>query len=233
MVAISIRNIIFITSLALIISCKKDFYSPVPQKPDGINEPTRTDMIKAPISSTYDDKNILEIPSIVEMNEEQRTYLMDIVSSVRSVIDGSSTLESEEAKILGDGEFFWPKDPNEPVMRSKSYPLKNFRTRGIALKLSREDRSKPWDKAGISVTPRNFPIGVFSMNLPERFFHDYVLVNSHQEERPNDRIKNPLIFIFSDKNDQRIFMKLEVRNDVSSLADAYPRSFHLLWIERK
>lgn len=190
-------------------------------------------MTQTPLNNKYDDKEILEIPAIVDMNEEERSYLITLVSSVRSVIDESSRLEIEESRILGEGNFFWPKDPQAPVMRSKFYHEKNFRMRGIQINMSRKDSSKTWNKVWISATPRNFPIGVFSMNLPEQFFDDYVLVRSEQENRPEYRIKDPLIFVFALKGDKKISMKLEARSDVASVDDAYPKSFHLLSLERE
>ncbi|WP_137172677.1 hypothetical protein [Massilia sp. HP4] len=185
------------------------------------------------IPNKYDDKNILEIPSIVEMNDDQRSYLIKLLSSIRSVIDTSSTLEIEESKILGEGDFFWPKDPQKPVMRSKFYSAENFQIRGTRLQISREDISQTWNKAGISVTPQNFPIGVFSMNLPEQFYNDYVLVHSEQENRPEHGIKDPIVFVFAHRTDKKFFMKLEARRDVANVADAFPKSFHALWFERK
>lgn len=190
-------------------------------------------MTQKPIISKYDDKDVLEIPSIVDMSEEERSYLMKLVSSVRSVIDTNSKLEIEESEILGEGNFFWPKDPQAPVMRSKFYHEKNFRMRGIQINMSREDSSGTWNKAWISVTPRNFPIGVFSMNIPEQFFEDYILVRSEQEKRPEYRIEDPIIFVFALKSDRRVSMRLEARSDVANIADAYPKSFHLLLFERK
>lgn len=83
-------------------------------------------MTQKPIINKYIDKDILELPSIVELNDEEKSYLMGLVSSVHRVIDASSSLEIEESEILGEGNFFWPKDPQAPVMRSKFLSRKKF-----------------------------------------------------------------------------------------------------------
>ena len=227
------RYLPLLAVIPFLMSCKEDSSSPAGQKLAEIDQIPRTDMAQTPIPNKYDDKGILEIPSIVEMNDEQRLYLIKLLSSIRSVIDTSSTLEIEESRILGEGSFFWPKDPQKPVMLLKFYSGENFQIRGTRLQISREDTSQIWNRAGISVAPPNFPIGVFSMNLPEQFFEDYILVNSKQENRPEYPIKEPIVFFFSLKNNNKIFMKLEARSDVANVADAYPKSFHALWFERK
>ncbi|MGF6182127.1 hypothetical protein ABIB42_003157 [Massilia sp. UYP32] len=230
---ILMRYLFLLAAIPIIISCKKESSSQISQSLTEIDKKTRAGMTQKPIINKYEDKDILELPSIVELNEEERSYLMGLVSSVHRVIDASSNLETEESEILGEGNFFWPKDPQAPVMRSKFYHEKNFRMRGIHINISREDNAKKWNKAWISATPRNFPIGVFSMNLPAQFFDDYVLLRSEQEHRPEYRIKDPLIFVFALKNNRKISMKLEARSDVASVADAYPKSFHLLVLERE
>lgn len=205
------RHLLLLAVIPFIMSCNKESSSPTTQKLTEIDQDLRTGMAQIPITNKYDDENILEIPSIVEMNEDQKSYLMKLLSSIRSVIDNSSTLEIEESKILGEGNFFWPKDPQKPVMRSKFFPSKNFQIRGIRLNISRENNSQIWNKAVISVTPRNFPVGVYSMNLSEKFFDDYTLVHSKQENRPEYQIKDPIVFVFVLKNDKRFLMKLEAR----------------------
>lgn len=65
------------------------------------------------INTSSDDVDNEGLPRVVPFNEEQRTYLVELLSAVLSVIEGTSDLESEERKIFGEGKFFWPKDPGE------------------------------------------------------------------------------------------------------------------------
>lgn len=232
MPVIFIPRLFGILAITLLISCDKNPHGSDTQKRPYSDKNTRIRMAQVPTISKYDKINVMEIPAIVEMNDEQRLYLMELVSSIRSVIAGSSTLEVEEQEILGKGDFHWPKDPKKPVMVSKFYPVNNFKIRRINITIDRQSSSTQWNKAGISITPPNFPIGVFSMKLPERFFDDYILKHAFIENRPNENIENPVIFIFILKNNKNMFLTIEARSDVASLTDAYPKSFHLLWLEK-
>jgi hypothetical protein len=231
-----IRQIIMLAAITpFAMSCKENGNIHLKASPQNNSEShkRRSSMNHPAITSQYDNADIARIPTEVEMNREQIEYIEKILRSVRSVIDGSSTLEAEEKEILGEGEFFWPKDPKKPAMLSKSYISSNFRMQGIYLKFSRESAETPWSKAGISLTPRNYPMGVFIFSMPEGFFQEFKLTNVERQERLNERLVDITVFTFESKDNKNISMIFEARSDIVSITDKYPRNFHLLWVEQK
>jgi hypothetical protein len=148
-------------------------------------------------------------------------------------VEGVSSLEQEEEQVLGTGQFYWPKNPDEPVKLSKFYFGENFRMSGIAAKISRENESSPWLKAGLSIYPRNFPRSVYSMQLPAQVFKDFELVIVEHEQRSEQRLTKSAVFYLRHKRVKNLQIKVEVRGDMVTAKDSYPRSFHYFEVSRK
>lgn len=181
----------------------------------------------------YEDVDSREIPAVIPLNDEQRGYLIEVLSAMIRVIDGSSSLEEEEEIVFGAGRFYWPKNPDEPIRLSKSYVDGSFRMPGLAARVSRESESAPWTRFGLSVRPRNFPRGVYSMQLPSSFFHDFQLQKVVQEEREFQSIRNLVVFYFKHKRLNDISLKMEAREDVVTTSDSFPSSFYALQLLRE
>jgi hypothetical protein len=187
---------------------------------------------KPRIVTSYDDIDSWNIPTVVPFNEEQRVYVSEVILAMVRVIAASSTLEAEEQSILGPGRFRWPKNPAEPIRTLKSYFGENFRMTGITGSFRRESEGAPWSEAGLTVHPRNFPIGVYSMRLPSTLFDNFRLRKVTQEEHTDERIKTPLVFYFEHKTIENFRLKIEARDDVESIRDSFPSSFHSLVMTR-
>jgi hypothetical protein len=172
------------------------------------------------------------MPIIVELTDEQRAYAIEVLSAVTKVIEGATDLNVEEEKILGEGQFFWPKDPTKPVKLAKSYFGENFRMGGISLRFERASEHSPWAKAGLAIHPRNFPLGVFSMHLPPSVFDNFRLTKVTREQRPDESIRDPIVFYFEHKRVRGLTLKVESREDVVHVDDTYPSSFHAIQLMR-
>lgn len=184
------------------------------------------------ITSVYDNVENENLPEIVPFNDEQQKYVIELVSAMLRVIEGTSYLEFEENKTFGEGKFFWPKDPAKPIKTLRYYPYENFKVRGIKLSFERNDEHSSWQRAGLGVQPRNFPTGVYDMHLPPSVFQGFQLVRSVQETRPDESIHKPVAFYFSHKVIPDLTLKVEVRSDLTSLDELYPRTFHGIEIVR-
>jgi hypothetical protein len=185
-----------------------------------------------PITAPYDNAENWQIPTIVALNDVQRSYVSEVLSALIRVIGEVSSLESEEKRTLGCGQFYWPKNPGEPIQVSKSYFGRDFRMSGIAARIERKSQSSSWVKAGLAVRPRNFPKGVYDMQLPPEVFNDFELKKVAQEEQQNERIKQPVVFYFEHKKIKHLSLKIAARDDVAQVADRFPSSFHMIEIVR-
>jgi hypothetical protein len=215
----------------VITGCEKisSFFIPKIETPNAIQEKT---MNMPKIIGPYDLHDVNTMPLIVPMTNEQKLYLISVVDAVLRVITKKTALEQEET-LFGKGEFFWPKDPQKPIKVSKSYDYENFRIKGLSLGFNRIDQNSVWSGAGITINPRNYPDGVYSMDLPASVFADFTLDKSFTEDRPEESIKRVNIFQFHLKSSQlNVKLQFEAREDVSSLQDKYPKSFHSLEITR-
>lgn len=188
---------------------------------------------KLRIVSPYEEGESWEIPVVIPLSDEQRSYLIEILSAMIRVIGGSSSLESEEERLLGVGQFYWPKNPDEPIKVSKSYFGDNFRMRGIGATLTRKNEGEPWSKADVVIRPRNFPRGVYAMQLPSIFFSEFELQNVKQEERNDERIRNPVVFYYKHKKINNFYLKVEGREDMVNVKDLFPSSFHVIEMLRE
>jgi hypothetical protein len=149
---------------------------------------------------------------------------------MRLVIENKRHLH-ENDEIFGQGEFFWPKDPKKPIKSILSFEIDNFKFRFIRLGFMRRSEQHPWESATLTVQPKNFPTGVYGMELPESFFTDLVLLKSYSEKREHGSIENINVFEFVPReNHSNIKIRFESRQDVSDLHEKYPRSFHALFI---
>ena len=184
------------------------------------------------ITAPFDGLENWKIPAVVPLNDEQRSYVSQVMLALITVVGQESSLEAEEKRVLGCGQFFWPKNPDEPIRVSKSYFGEHFRMSGIAARLERRSESLPWTKAGLTVHPRNFPRGVYEMKLPRETFKDFDLTEVMQEDRYDKRIQKPIVFIFRHKKIKHFRMKIEARDDVASVGDSWPSSFHFIEMTR-
>lgn len=188
---------------------------------------------KLRIASLYENIDSREMPAIIPLSDEQRSYVIEVLSAMIRVIAGSTPLELEERMYLGTGQFYWPKNPDEPVRLSRSYFGENFRMAGIAANINRKSENSPWTRFSASVHPRNFPRGVYSMQLPSSFFKEFELQKVAQEMRDGERIANPIVFYFKHKHIRNVMLKVEARDDVASTRDSLPSSLHALEIRRE
>jgi hypothetical protein len=186
---------------------------------------------KLRIAVPYEGRESWEIPAIVPFSDEQRLYVSEVVEAVIRVMAEASSLGTEE-KILGLGQFHWPKNPDEPIKTLKSYFGQNFRMAGIFASFKRESESGPWIKAALTVHPRNFPAGVYLMKISPKLFDQFNLQKVVQEDREEERVKHPIVFYFEHKKIQGFTLKVEARSDVASIHDQFPSSFHAIKVTR-
>lgn len=215
-------------SALVVIGCEKisSVFTPKPNKPNAIQERA---MSQPKIVGPNDLLDVNDMPAITPMTDEQTQYFVSIVYAVLRVIQKKSTLEQEEA-LFGEGQYHWPKDPKKPIKVSRSYHADNFRIRFLTLGFSRENQNSIWSRAALTIEPKN---GVYVMDFPESFFADFALEKTFAEDRPNQTIKRVNVFQFRSKETgPTIQLQLEAREDVSSLENKYPKSFHLLKITR-
>jgi hypothetical protein len=180
-------------------------------------------VIKLKASATALIKNNVSL-----MTDEQRNYVIELLSATKRVIEGTTTLETEEKNTFGEGQFFWPKDPQAPVKLLKTFLPENFRMKGIALSFSRVANGSSWTRASLSIYPINFPGEIYQINLPKETFSDYQAVKSERSIRPDESLKHVNVFQYLNKHNKRIVMTIEASEDVSSLNDIYPSSFHAI-----
>ncbi|MEJ7806305.1 MAG: hypothetical protein WKG03_10350, partial [Telluria sp.] len=160
------------------------------------------------------------IPPISKLNEEQRHYVVEMLGAIQRVVDGTSTLEDEEKLILGEGQFFWPKNPSAPVKVLKSFSPENFRMRGISLSFNRASEGARWTTANFSVQPINFPDGIYKMDLPKEVFKGYRLVKVEPGPPSDGNVMRINLFHFVSIIDQKSVLTVVASADVSSLQDS-------------
>jgi hypothetical protein len=199
-----------------------------------MNENSGDHMIaKKKIVTRYDHVDILQIPEVIPFGAEQREYIIELFSAIRRVVEGHSKLEDEERTVLGGGRFFWPKDPVKEVMVERYYLPDEFRMHGISLQLMRADQYAPWTEAQMTLYPRNFPKGAYDMQLPSTLFDDFLLEKVVQEDRPDERVKKPVVFYFTHKSLLDVHLRVESRRDLVHVDSKFPSSFHALNIVRQ
>jgi hypothetical protein len=221
--------------LSLPEACAKCLETKVPPRPSATQEKKNLGkfMINKPkIREPYETGDLTDVPRVVLLTDEQRSYLREIFCAIRGVIEATTQLEGEEGRLLGPGKFYWPKDPTKPIKTERYYSADNFRMNGITLGFERTSAESPWIKAALSIHPANFPVGVYSMNLRREFFDDFSVDKTVIEHRPYQSVRNPLVFYFSHKKLRGVTLKVESRDDVVNVGDAYPSSFHNLEISR-
>jgi hypothetical protein len=171
----------------------------------------------------------LDTRTQIPISDELKAYLALITPAILRVISKETTLIQEE-QILGVGKDHAPKGP-EPV--TYRYYDKNISGKHVGANFKRANESQTWSIGQIFLVPRNAPTGVYYMNLPSEFFNGYVLEKTFLEKRPDETIEAVNIFQFKLQNGAKnIRLQFETREDVSSLQDKYPKSFHLLKITR-
>ncbi len=173
-----------------------------------------------------------EMPTLVPTTGQENLYVRYLINSLLDVFEQKRELHENDA-VFGTGTFFWPKDPKKPTKASISYASTNFKLRSISIGLRRPTAEKPWCSGGISVHPRNFPTGIFKMDLTKDFFSEFKFQKAYIERRDDESTKNVNIFLYkSTSKNIDLNLRFEARTDVSDVRDQYPRSFHDLIIDR-
>jgi hypothetical protein len=174
-----------------------------------------------------------ELPSVVPMTNEQTAYVMAVTEMAIRVIQKRTALEEAEKTLFGEGKYHYPKAPG-PV-KSKIFD-ENFRIRGVKFVFNRIDEKSVWNSAGLWFRTRNSSESAYQMNLPSSFFDGMILDKAVTEERPAYEVTPAYIvhiFQFHTFSDGvKVQLKFETREDLSSLKDKYPQSFHFLEIAR-
>ena len=194
--------------------------------------PIERNMITVVPETRFDKLDPTELPPIVPMSREQRDYLIPITKAMREVVEQRRPL-GESDPFFGKGKFFWPKNPKEPIKTWLSFERSNFAVRSISLGFRRSKADAPWESAVLLVHPRNFPWGVYSMDLPKSFFADLALLKAFSEKRQHGALVAVNVFEFAPRQgDTKIRIRFETRPDLSDLGEKYPRSFHALVVSR-
>jgi hypothetical protein len=183
---------------------------------------------KSSISDLYEGIASDLMPQIVNMSADQKEYVEQVFASAEAVILNVNTIEQLEKSFLGAGEYHWPKDPSAPVKRVKFFPTENFKMPGIDLTFARPTQNSNWNRVELSVHPRNYPTGVYSMDLNSAFFSNYKLKTAEFKSAPNSATKHFNVYHFVNIKNPNLSLKVEARDDISSLQDSHPRSFHSL-----
>ncbi|HEY0491479.1 MAG TPA: hypothetical protein VGD30_18360 [Telluria sp.] len=181
------------------------------------------------VSTNFDKMDPRELPTIVPIPAEQREHLALITQTMRQVIENKRSLEESDS-VFGAGKFSWPKNRSEPIKTALWFGVENFRFRSISVTFNRKTSKSSWESAVLSVHPRNFPTGVYSMSLPKTFFANLVSTATFPQRRENESVTDVNVFEFSLQSNANIKFRFEARPDVSSVSEKYPRSFHALTI---
>jgi len=178
------------------------------------------------IIDLYKNSELEDIPATVSITADQKNYILDLFNSMLDVIDKKKNLEENDA-VFGKGNFFWPKDPKKPIKARISYDVDNFKFRSIFIGFTRANSSSPWNIAGISIHPRNFPMGFFEMKISKSFFERFVLEKAVTERRQHQALEIVNVFWYrGQENGRRFRLQFEASPTVSGIKDGYPRSFH-------
>lgn len=168
-------------------------------------------------------KNPSNLPSQVSFSNEQKKYLFLAINSTIKIISGEAMLKDEE-HLFGQGKYIFPKNPG-PI-QYRYFPETPYI--GFGISFERRTEKEIWLSATLGFHPENFPTGVYLMNLSKDFYENLILENSQFEERPEESIEKVNIFRYHLKENKNIKLLFEAREDVSSLKDNYPKSFHII-----
>jgi hypothetical protein len=130
----------------------------------------------------------------VPFSGQSREAVLLLVHSLVRLISGQSPLEREES-VLGPGKDHWPKDPSRPV--ALRFHKARLGDETVSVQLEREGEGQPWSNASFTVRPKNYPRGVYAVDLPASFFSDLTLVSKFEEERPIETLKRVNVFRYS------------------------------------
>ncbi|MTV56456.1 hypothetical protein, partial [Pseudoduganella buxea] len=156
----------------------------------------------------------LEMPRIIVMNDAERMYFTLLVGEMMKILSKRRDLE-ETDPIFGSGKYFWPKDPREKTHTSITFGAQNFSLRSITIGFRRKSKDQPWQKGIITIHPRNYPVGVYDMQLPKEAFKNYVFESSSSEIRPNRPVKEVNIYSFRVLEEKSsLLLRYEARPDV-------------------
>lgn len=138
-----------------------------------------------PFDADDDDVDISALPKLTVLNGSEVDYFLRIVISADNILLKKSTLDSE-TNLLGQGNFFWPKNPAKPTELIKLY--RDFQIHGMWMRFERVSKSQSWTKASLIITPRNFPDGCYQIKLGQSFWSNLNLkdisVREYAEQNP-------------------------------------------------
>jgi hypothetical protein len=181
------------------------------------------------INSPYNRVEIEDMPSEIELTDEEKKYLVNIFLSLNNIITENSRLENEERRILGEGKYFWPKNPETPTRLIKSYNPGNFRMTGIALTVKRKSKDSTWDTIQLTAFPRNFPHGAYLLSFHDEILKYYDAKKTVSETRINEQIESPTVYYFANKKNPGIIMKIYSQDKAPS---NLPRRFYAIELKK-
>lgn len=185
------------------------------------------------LTDRFEGMGLGDLPKIATLTTAESAYVISLLSSIIEVLDSNRDLQ-ERDPLFGQGKYFWPKDPGAPQHASITFGTQNFAFRSISIGFRREKSVGEWTTATMSIHPRNFPAGVFDMNLTKDSFSRFTLIKAVTENRPARAIKQYNVFLYRFSSGQKRFtLQIEARPDVSSIDKGYPSAFHEIIIERE
>jgi hypothetical protein len=219
----------FLLITMITLACNKRYESTDETR----SEPTPDLSMKTttPVSIPTNEANRERMPGespapIIVLDATQRSYFLSIVSSIERVIGKQTSLDQEEATLLGEGLYYWPKDPTHPVKLSRYYPQENFNLRWLSLSFRRPASTSPWSEAHLTVHPSSFPLQVYDLQVSSDFYKNYNFERAALESRPHRRIEEPRVFYFVHKKLPHVRMRIETSPNVTSADSKYPSAFY-------
>jgi hypothetical protein len=210
-------------------ACNKRPLSPIENTPERTSDPrVQTTASIAIPANEFDQDSTLEQPQtpLMVLDQKQRSHILSIVSAMERVIKNQTTVEHEEKTLLGEGLYYWPKDPTHPIMLVRYYQQENFDVRWMALSFTRRARNSPWARANLTIYPSSFPLQIYDLQISADFFTHYTFERVALEIRPHQRIETPRVFYFVHKTLPHVRMRIETSPDATSPDSKYPSAFY-------
>jgi hypothetical protein len=188
------------------------------------------------LAGPLDALDVQQMPVVVPVSDAQTAYVVRVVASLLGVVSGTRKLEEAERELLGQGEFFVPKDRTKPHGVVRLYPQQNFAMSFVSASLTRRHANAAWSAASLTVQPKNAPIGLYQLGLPGTLFEKLRRVSVLLEDRPANG-KAPAhrvrVFIYSSlEGEAEVQLTIECREDACSGEAPFPTTFQSLKISR-
>jgi hypothetical protein len=176
-----------------------------------------------------DDSRTESMSKAIDLNTSQQQHFLNAVHSATRLLQNTSSLEMEE-KILGNGEFFWPKDPRKPDQIIRFY--RTFDIDGMWLQLKRTEKTLPWTVAIIFATPPNYPYETYQFNLSEQFLAELSFIETKLIEEPDQFPKKVQTYVSLLKSDETVKYEFSQNFNSGLLNERFPKSFFALKIQK-